>query len=390
MSSRDYEQKAGEQEDTRLEREALLRAVVDTSPDGLITIDEKGIVQSFNPAAAAMLGYCAEEVVGRNISCLMPSPDRERHDGYLARYLRTGERRIIGIGREVRAQRKDGTTFPIELAVGEVVADGRRMFAGFLRDITARREAEQRLHQMRGELLHVSRLSEMGEMASALAHELNQPLTAITNYMQACRRLLAGGPLDSSDKVNELMGKSILQAERAGQIIQHLRRFIARGETEHTAEDICKVVEESADLALVGAGVRGITSSLDLSEEMPPALIDKIQIQQVIINLTRNAVDALSEIGGGQIAIRARRAGLDLVEIEVCDNGPGLNKTVAERLFQPFVTTKPGGLGIGLSICHTIVEAHEGKLWVTENPGGGTIFHLTLPLDTQGDRGHAG
>jgi two-component system sensor kinase FixL len=367
-------------EGARLERDALLRAIIDTSPDGLVTIDQTGIIQSFNPAASKMFGYRAEEVIGRNVSCLMPSPDRERHDGYLARYLRTGEKRIIGIGREVHARRRDGTVFPVELAVGEVIAGGHRLFAGFLHDISARREAEQRMHELRAELLHVLRLSEMGEMASGLAHELNQPLTAIINYLQACRRLSPDVTTADRGRVGELIEKAIAQAERAGQIIRHLRRFIARGETERAAEEIGTVVEEAAQLALIGAGERGIKATFDLADGLPPALIDRVQIQQVIVNLVRNGVDALSEAGQGEISISTRRATPDMVEIQVCDTGPGLDEEVARRLFQPFVTTKPGGIGIGLSICRTIVEAHDGKLWASANPGGGTIFHLTLPL----------
>jgi two-component system sensor kinase FixL len=379
MSSRDHHNES-ESACAQKERDALLRAIVETSPEGLITIDQKGIIQWFNPAAEKMFGYRADEVIGRNVSCLMPSPDREHHDGYLARYLRTGKKRIIGTGREVRAQRRDGTTFPVELAVGEVVADDHRLFAGFLRDVSARRDAEQRVHDLRSELLHVSRVSEMGELASGLAHELNQPLTAIINYMQACRRLLPDSALADIGRVGELIEKAVAQAERAGQIIQHLRRFVARGETERTAEDIGNVVHDAARLALIGASERGISAAFDLAPGLPLVMIDKVQIQQVIINLVRNSVDALSGTGKGEIIIRTTRAAHDMVEIEVCDTGPGLDEEVARRLFQPFVTTKPGGIGIGLSICRSIADAHDGKLWATGNPGGGTIFHLTLPL----------
>jgi two-component system sensor kinase FixL len=375
MSPPDHAPDATGRESARIEREALLDAIIETSPDGLITIDPQGTIESFNPAAARMFGYRPEQVIGRNISCLMPSPDRERHDGYLTRYLATGERRVIGIGREVRGLRSDGTSFPVELAVGEVMSDGHRRFAGFLHDVSFRREAEQRVHELRSELLHVSRLSEMGEMASGLAHELNQPLTAIINYLQACRRLL---PQSGTDRIDALMQKSITQAERAGAVIQHLRRFIARGETEHHPEAIGSVIEEAAELALIGIGELGIEARIDLAEDLPPVMIDKVQIQQVVTNLLRNSVDALGK-GKGVITIRAARSP-DGIEIEVCDTGPGLDASVAERLFQPFVTTKPGGLGIGLSICRTIVEAHDGKLWASDNPGGGTIFHVTLPL----------
>src|SRR5579863_10508103 len=171
------------------ESEARLRSIVETVPDALILIDERGLIESFSPAAERLFGYTAAAVVGQNVSLLMPSPYREQHDGYLARYRQTGERRIIGIGRVVMGQRADGSTFPIELQVGELKLEGRRLFTGFVRDITERQVARERLHELQAELLRASRLSAMGQMASALAHELNQPLTAVINYVQATRRM---------------------------------------------------------------------------------------------------------------------------------------------------------------------------------------------------------
>jgi two-component system sensor kinase FixL len=362
------------------EREALLRAIVETSPDGLITIDEDAIIQSFNPAAERMFACAAGEVIGRNVDCLMPSPYREEHDGYINRYLRTGEKRIIGIGREVLGQRKDGTIFPLELAVGEVQAQGRRIFAGFVRDVSARRRAEERLRELQSELIHVTRLSAMGEMASALAHELNQPLTAIMNYAQAARRLIDADDDERRAALVSLLEKTSQQASRAGQIIHRLRQFIAKGETERTLDDVNAVVEEAAALALIGTVGRGITVRRVFAPDLPPLLIDKIQIHQVITNLIRNSVDALSAVERRQILIQTRRASSHQVEIAVADNGPGLEPEVAARLFQPFVTTKPGGMGIGLSICRSIVEAHGGKLWASANPGGGTVFSISLPV----------
>jgi two-component system sensor kinase FixL len=362
------------------EREALLRAVVETSPDGLITIDEHCLIESVNPAAERMFGYPAEEVIGRNVACLMPSPYREEHDAYVARYLRTGERRIIGIGREVLGQRKDGSIFPLELAVGEVQAVGRRIFAGFVRDVSARERAEQRLRELQAELVHVSRLSAMGEMASALAHELNQPLTAIMNYAQATRRLANGIDDERRAALVGLLEKTSQQASRAGQIISRLRQFVAKGETERMLEDVNAVVEEASALALIGTAGRGIAVRRDLTPKLPPVLVDKIQIHQVITNLIRNSVDALAAVERPQILIRTRRAGPHQVEISVADTGPGLEPEVAARLFQPFVTTKPGGMGIGLSICRSIVEAHGGKLWASDNPGGGAVFSMSLPV----------
>ena len=362
------------------EREVLLRAILETSPDGLITIDERGIIQSFNPAAERMFSYDAAEVIGQNVARLMPAPYREQHDAYLERFRRTGERRIIGIGREVLGRRRDGKIFPMELAVGEVRAEGRRFFAGFVRDVSARRRAEQRVQELQSELIHVARLSAMGEMASALAHELNQPLTAVINYAETARGVLARGQARDRATVSSLLEKTVQQAGRAGQIIRHLRQFIARGETERTLEDLNTVVEEASALALVGAAGKGIAARRALEEGLPPVLLDKIQIHQVITNLIRNSIDALEGAARREIVIRTQRDGRDRVVIAVADTGPGLAPEIADRLFQPFVTTKPAGLGIGLSICRSIVDAHGGRLWSSADPSGGTVFHVSLPV----------
>jgi two-component system sensor kinase FixL len=318
----------------------------------------------------------------------MPSPYREEHDAYLERFLRTGEKRIIGIGREVLGQRKDGTIFPLELAVGEVQAAGRQFFAGFVKDVSARQQSEQRLRELQAELIHVSRLSAMGEMASALAHELNQPLTAIINYAQTARGLAERRPGEGAGDLVSLLEKTVQQASRAGQIIRRLRQFIAKGETERALEDINTVVEEASALALIGTGGKGIAARRVLEKGLPPVLLDRIQIHQVITNLIRNGVDALDSVERREIIISTRRAGDDSIEIRVADTGPGLAPAVADRLFQPFVTTKPGGLGIGLSICRSIVDAHGGRLWASDNPGGGMIFHVRLPTaEASGERG---
>jgi two-component system sensor kinase FixL len=370
------------------EREALLRAILETSPDGLITIDEHGAIQGFNPAAERTFGYDAAEVIGRNVSCLMPSPYREEHDGYLERFRRTGEKRIIGIGREVLGQRKDGTIFPLELAVGEVKAAGRRLFAGFIKDVSARQRSDQRLQELQAELVHVARLSAMGEMASALAHELNQPLTAIINYAQTARGVVQRRLSEGNGGLVSLLEKTVEQADRAGQIIRRLRQFVAKGETDRALEDINAVVEEASALALVGTKGKGIAARRVLGERLPPVLLDRIQIHQVITNLIRNSVDALDGVKQREIVISTRHAGSDSIEITVADTGTGLAPEVADRLFQPFVTTKPAGLGIGLSICRSIVDGHGGRLFASDNPGGGAIFHVHLPTaEPSGDQG---
>ncbi len=370
------------------ERDALLRSIIETSPDGLVTIDEDGLILSFNPAAETMFGYRADEIIGVNVKVLMPSPYREEHDGYLERYLKTGERRIIGIGRDVMAERKNGDIFPIELAVGEISLADTKHFAGFIRDASARHAAERNVDELRNELLHVSRLSELGEMASALAHELNQPLTAIINYLEACRRLLERTDGSGREQSEGLMQKASEQAHRAGQIIQQLRKFVAKGETDHQFEKINTVVREAAELAAVGSRHQSINVTFDFSDDLPDVMIDRVQIQQVVMNLVRNSIEALAEADNRSLTLRTTRSKNASLKIDVIDTGPGLPKEIAERLFQPFLTTKAGGIGIGLSICKTIVDAHGGQLWTTPNPGGGTAFHITLPIDRDETTSH--
>lgn len=370
------------------DRDALLRSIIETSPDGLITIDEQGCILSFNPAAETMFGYTASDVIGQNIKCLMPSPYHDEHDGYMKRYLTTGEKRIIGIGRQVLAKRKDGVVFPIDLAVGEVQLADCRMFAGFIRDASARHAAEQSVHELRRELLHVSRLSEMGEMASALAHELNQPLTAIINYLEACNRMQERGDEVSKDQTSGLMQKASAQASRAGQIIQQLRKFVTKGETERTFEPINPVVKEAVELAMIGTSQHGIVTTFDVADGLPDVMIDRVQIQQVITNLVRNGVDALIDVERRALTVRTSLLENSTVQIDIIDTGVGLAEEVVERLFQPFVTTKAGGIGIGLSICRSIIDAHDGRIWATANPEGGTAFHVSLPAGQGEYRSH--
>ncbi len=360
--------------------EAHLRSVLETVPDAIIVIDDRGHIESFSPSAERLFGYGAAEAVGRNVKMLMPQPYRDQHDGYLARYLRTGERRIIGIGRVVMGQRADGSTFPMELAVGEINIDGRRFFTGFVRDITERQTTRARLQELQSELLRASRLSAMGQMAAALAHELNQPLTAIINYVQACRRMLAASEGVTLERLQETMDKAVGQASRAGQIICRMRQFIQKGETERQAEDVNKLIEEASALALVGAKEIGIVVRMELSPEMPAVLVDRIQIQQVLLNLIRNSVEALATSERREICIESAYPGGPMVEIAVSDTGPGLDDAVTRQLFQPFVSTKSKGMGLGLSISRAIVDAHGGRLWATPNNGSGISFRFTLPV----------
>jgi two-component system sensor kinase FixL len=370
-------------------REAHLASILETVPDAMVVIDEQGIMQSFSSAAERLFGYAAADMVGRNVKILMPSPYREAHDGYLTRYLATGERRIIGIGRVVVGERRDGSTFPMELSVGEMSSDGKRFFTGFIRDLTERQRTEARLQELQAELVHISRLTALGEMASALAHELNQPLSAIANYMKGSRRLIEKNTDQDSQLVREAMDKAAEQSLRAGQIIRRLRDFVARGESERRVESITKLVEEASALALVGAKERGVRVRYDLDSSLDLVLADKVQVQQVMLNLVRNALEAMDQTERRELTISTRASAAGMVAISVADTGSGIAPDVAAQLFQPFVTTKAQGMGVGLSISRTIIEAHGGQISVEPNPGGGTIFRFTLRAVTKEDLGHA-
>jgi two-component system sensor kinase FixL len=338
-------------------------------------------MQSFSSAAERLFGYTAAEAVGQNVRILMPSPYRQAHDGYLTRYLTTGERRIIGIGRVVVGERTDGSSFPMELAVGEMRSGDRRYFTGFIRDLTERQQTEARLQELQSELVHISRLTAMGEMASTLAHELNQPLSAIANYLKGSQRLIGERSDPLSARLKEALDKAAAQALRAGEIIRRLRDFVARGETDMAVESLNKLVEEASALALVGAKQHGVRVRFNLSPSADRVFADKVQVQQVLLNLMRNAIEAMAEAGSPRRELVVTTSPIDggLVETIVSDTGPGIAPQIAAQLFQPFVTTKRQGMGVGLSISRTIIEAHGGELRLRPNPGGGAMFTFTLP-----------
>jgi two-component system, LuxR family, sensor kinase FixL len=490
---------------------AQLDALLDAAVDAIVLIGRDGRITQFNRAAERMFGYGADEVIGQNVNCLMPEPYRSEHDGYIARYLGTGEARIIGIGREVTGRRRDGSEFPMELSVGEIKSAAGHGFVGIIRDITQRREIEDQLRQqgeelrlifesaptaivttsadfrllsgnrawhdllgyteaqiadmacsdilhpedyprfaagvaslvqaqagndawraelrlvtrtgetlhaliqvgvirysqaehffilelvdrtaqaraereamdLRERLAHISRLNTMGEMATGIAHELNQPLTAISTYAQASRRLIASGRGEPAEIVAAL-DKIAAQADRAGEVIRRLRAMLVRRESQREHVDSGQLIRDVVKLAEIDLRERNLALSLRIDDGLSTVFVDKVQIQQVILNLLRNGMEAMSEAATtNEIAISTALADDGMLEISVSDSGPGVSEAAAARLFEAFFTTKPQGLGMGLAICRSIAQSHGGDLVFKNNRYGGATFTLRLPISQE-------
>jgi two-component system sensor kinase FixL len=363
--------------------DSLFGALIRTAVDGIVVIDETGTVQVYNDACMRLFQYPEDEVLGRNVKMLMPTPYREDHDNYLKHYRQTGEARILGIGREVSGQRKDGTTFPMYLSVGEGILYGKRVFVGIVHDLSAlyreREGYEARLLSLREELVHVARVSELGQVSAGIAHELNQPLAALLNYANAGKRLAVSGAPDALEKVQGVLTKVGEQAERAGQIVRRMRDFLENRAGQRAIEDILPIAEDAMALGLIGAASAAVETRFQPELNLPPVMADRIQIQQVLVNLLRNAVEAMATSPKRELTLAIRREGV-MVHVSVADTGAGIAPSVADKLFKPFVTTKPHGMGIGLAISKSIIEAHGGELTAGPNPGGGTRFEFTLPI----------
>jgi two-component system sensor kinase FixL len=370
------------------DKDVLFNTLISTAVDGIIVIDDRAVIQVYNEACERLFGYTRDEAVGQNVNILMPTPQREEHDGYVSHYTSTGERRVIGIGREVVAQRKDGATFPLWLSVGEGRVMDQRIFVGILSDLSERRERERHIRELQSELLHATRLATTGELGAALAHELNQPLTAILNYTHVLQSLKDWSDPDAAARAREILTKIAEQSTRAGEVIRRLRSFVSKREPTLATENLNAAIEESLGLVLIGAFGRRVNLRTELAPSLRPVSIDKVQIQQVIINIIRNALEAMSSTPSPVLILKSTAEDQTFARVTIADNGPGLAPDVAAKLFRPFVTTKQDGLGIGLSICRTIVEAHGGRIWA-ETSAAGTKFQFRLPFVQPTEPGHA-
>ena len=358
----------------------LFRALIATAVDGIMVINERAAVLVYNNACAGLFGYAPEEVLGCNVKMLMPQPYHAEHDSYVRNYVGTGERHIIGIGREVVGKRKDGSTFPMYLSVGEGRLGGQRIFVGIVHDLTGQRARDVRIQELQSELLHIARVTAMGQMSAAIAHELNQPLTAILAYASAVRRMLQAPGFDFG-QVQGILDKTVNETSRAGEIIRRLRAFVEKSEPSRTIENLDVLIQETFAMCARAAEEANIVLTRTTDPALPAVHIEKIQIQQVLLNLIRNAIEAMSEATTRQLAISAMLDGERHIVVGVADSGHGLSAEIMDRLFEPFATTKPDGMGMGLNICRTIIEAHQGRIWTEANPAGGTVFRFRLPIE---------
>ncbi|MEJ1961664.1 MAG: PAS domain S-box protein [Gammaproteobacteria bacterium] len=375
-----------------------IQALLDAAVDAVVLIDHRGCITTFNRSAERLFGYAAEELLGQNVSILMPAQDRAGHDSYLERYAQTGIPHIIGVGREVEGRRKDGSLFPAFLSVGRVAGADPPRFVGFVRDVTTerqalasiqadrdraetRREEEQQARRLQERMTHVSRMATMGEMAAGIAHELNQPLSAIATYARACERFLNLAQPDLPETLSALSEIS-LEALRAGEIIRRLRQLVSARPSDHSATDVNALVQDLGVLMQADARVHKTQIELDLAATLPPVRGDRTQLQQLMLSLVRNSIESLTEAGssGRQVVVRTCRVPDGRIEMSVCDNGPGVAPDMVDRLFIPFVTTKINGTGLGLAISQTIAQAHGGTIAYRPHTPAGACFFVRLPV----------
>jgi len=358
-----------------------LDALMDAAVDAIIIIDDRGLIQSFNGAAEAMFGYSESEVRGHNVSLLMPEPHRSSHDSYLASYAQSGKATVIGKGREEIGRRRDGSTFPMQLSVGEIRHARRRSYVGIIRDVSEMRRVQERVRRLEEQLLHADRLIMLGELTAGIAHEINQPLTAIAAYADAGKSIIDRIEQPPGGDMQSICERISGQARRAGEVVQRLRGLVRTGTSSRSRHDLNEIIRNILLLFEFDVKKTGIELLFFPLEPPQELYVDDIQIQQILVNLIKNSLDAIDDSGqtDGRIEIRIDRQG-SVIRVSVTDNGPGVPEKYRSQLFNSFFTTKPNGLGLGLAICKSIAAAHGGSLHHDKPAEGGSRFTLALPL----------
>ena len=369
-------------------QEAYFEALMSAAVDAIIVIDQDGQIEIFNKAAEEIFGHAESEILGKNVSSLMPEPDRSAHDQYIKNYHTSRNPRIIGIGREIVGLHKNGTKFPAHLSVGEVAGTDTTRFIGIIRDMSENHRLEHEVREMQSELTHATRLSELGEMAAGIAHEINQPLTAISTYANACHRMLMNEQIDAEEMLNTLHLITD-QAQRAGEVVRRLRAFTKKRLGQRQLLEINEIIDST--IRLVESDIRARNFRLDkrLASKLPKVFADNVQIQQVILNLIRNAMDAMENVPSGEnvVTIESNSDDDNHVRVSISDRGIGLTEEIAEKIFDSFFTTRDTGTGLGLSISRSIITAHGGVIDYSPNQEGGVSFYFTLPAAVETENG---
>ncbi|MGR9013404.1 MAG: PAS domain-containing sensor histidine kinase [Gammaproteobacteria bacterium] len=360
-----------------VEREAKLNSIFNASVEGIITIDMSNLIVTANAAVKTIFGYKPEELIGSNINRLMRSSDKELNDGNEADSLG-----IVDQIQEIDGIRKNGSIVPLDLSVAEYSLDNTHYFTYIVRDISHRKYRERLDKEHLDELAHVTRLGLMGEMASGIAHEVNQPLAAISSYTQASLNLMR---IENFDKIKlaEILYKTQQQALRAGHIIHRMREFVKSHSKHRSTTDLNALINDAVDLCIAELKQNNINLIFELENNLPPIYVDHVQIEQVLINLIRNSVDALKVLPAkhqGLVSIHSHLIPDEGIQVRVKDNGPGLDKEQQQKILTPFYTTKADGMGMGLSISRSLIEAHDGHLHFNSQLGKGTTFYFTLPV----------
>jgi PAS domain S-box-containing protein len=366
--------------------EARKAAIMDSAIDAIVTIDHEGRITEFNPAAEHIFGYHRDEVLGAYLAdVIIPPSLREKHRQGLAHYLATGESRILGRRLELTAVRRDGSEFPVELAVTRIPLDGPPSYTGFLRDLTDRKQSEEALGKARAELARVARATTLGALMASIAHEVNQPLTGIITNASTCLRMLDADP-PNVEGARETVRRTIRDGNRASDVITRLRALFTKKDATTEAVDLNEAVRDVIALSLRELQTSRVVLQTELTDDLPPVSGDRVQLQQVILNLVLNAADAMSGINDRprQLLIRTECDEGNHVSLAVQDAGVGLEPQGVDKLFEAFYTTKSGGMGIGLSVSRSIIESHHGRLWAAPNDGPGATFSFSIPCGLEG------